>query len=69
MTCCYAQSAKQWVADPQGVHWETFYSYGESTVYGARSAQQELEQITAQGACGYEPAAPAAKTAAACCAG
>ena len=67
-TCCYAQSAKQWIADPQGVHWETFFSYGESTVYGVRDAQQELEQVTAQGIC-CEPAAPAAKSAAACCAG
>jgi catechol 2,3-dioxygenase-like lactoylglutathione lyase family enzyme len=33
-TCCYAQSDKQWIADPQGVAWETFYTYGESTVYG-----------------------------------
>ena len=36
-TCCYAQSDKQWVADPQGVPWETFYTYGESTVYGEGS--------------------------------
>src|ERR1700745_4089436 len=33
-TCCYAKSDKQWIADPQGVPWETFYTYGESTVYG-----------------------------------
>jgi hypothetical protein len=24
MTCCYAQSNKPWVLDPQGVPWETF---------------------------------------------
>ena len=23
-TCCYAKSDKQWIADPQGVPWETF---------------------------------------------
>src|SRR4029077_4362460 len=33
-TCCYAKSDKQWIADPQGVPWETFLTYGESTVYG-----------------------------------
>lgn len=33
-TCCYAQSDKAWVADPQGIAWETFRSFGESTVYG-----------------------------------
>lgn len=37
-TCCYAQSDKQWIADPQGVEWETFYTYGESTVYGTSGA-------------------------------
>src|SRR5947207_12944240 len=31
-TCCYAQSDKQWIADPQGVAWETFFTYGQSTV-------------------------------------
>jgi len=33
-TCCYAQSEKSWIADPQGVPWETFLTAGESTVYG-----------------------------------
>jgi hypothetical protein len=33
-TCCYAQSEKSWIADPQGLSWETFLTSGESTVYG-----------------------------------
>lgn len=33
-TCCYAQSEKSWIEDPQGVQWETFLTTGESTVYG-----------------------------------
>jgi catechol 2,3-dioxygenase-like lactoylglutathione lyase family enzyme len=32
--CCYAISTKSWIADPQGVIWETFLTNGESTVYG-----------------------------------
>ena len=36
-TCCYHKSDKQWIADPQGVPWETFFTYGESTVYGQGS--------------------------------
>ena len=36
-TCCYAKSDKQWIADPQGVPWETFLTYGEATVYGEGS--------------------------------
>ena len=34
-TCCYANSDKTWVADPQGVQWEAFYTYGESETYYA----------------------------------
>lgn len=33
-TCCYAKSEKSWITDPQGVDWETFYTFGASTVYG-----------------------------------
>ena len=33
-TCCYAQSERSWITDPQGVSWETFLTSGESTVYG-----------------------------------
>jgi catechol 2,3-dioxygenase-like lactoylglutathione lyase family enzyme len=32
--CCYAKSEKAWIADLQGVPWETFLTSGESTVYG-----------------------------------
>jgi hypothetical protein len=44
-TCCYAQSDKQWIADPQGVPWETFLTYGESTVYGEGSLAK-LKEVT-----------------------
>jgi catechol-2,3-dioxygenase len=33
-TCCYAQSEKSWIEDPQGIQWETFLTTGESTTYG-----------------------------------
>ena len=33
--CCYARSDKAWVADPQGIPWETFLSIGEEAVYGS----------------------------------
>jgi len=32
--CCYAQSDKYWITDPQGVAWETFHSLGEIPIYG-----------------------------------
>ncbi len=34
-TCCYANSDKSWVSDPQGVEWEAFHTYGESESYTA----------------------------------
>jgi predicted lactoylglutathione lyase len=37
-TCCYAKSEKSWIADPDGVVWETFYTDGEATTYGASPA-------------------------------
>ena len=27
-TCCYAQSEKSWITDPQGLSWETFLTSG-----------------------------------------
>jgi catechol 2,3-dioxygenase-like lactoylglutathione lyase family enzyme len=33
-TCCYAQSEKSWIEDPQGVQWETFLTTGDSSEYG-----------------------------------
>jgi hypothetical protein len=64
-TCCYARSEKQWVADPQGVIWETFYTHGQSTVYGQSAAIEALS-----GAACCEPQATPAVTSssnAACC--
>ncbi len=34
-TCCYAESEKSWIQDPQGIEWETFLTIGASTVYGS----------------------------------
>ncbi|MCU0395124.1 MAG: arsenic resistance N-acetyltransferase ArsN2 [Chitinophagaceae bacterium] len=53
--CCYAKSEKAWITDPQGVSWEAFYTFGETTVYGEgihsrqnkdffREAKSEYEQ-------------------------
>ena len=32
-TCCYANSDKSWITDPQGVEWEAFHTFGESESY------------------------------------
>jgi hypothetical protein len=49
-TCCYAQSDKQWIADPQGVPWETFFTYGEATVYGEGSLAK-LKEASERAVC------------------
>ena len=70
-TCCYATSDKQWIADPQGVPWETFFTYGEATIYGEGSLSK-LTEATERTCCEptccapAEIAQPAAATA--CCA-
>jgi len=49
-TCCYHNSDKQWIADPQGVPWETFFTYGESTVYG-QSTRDKLREANEAACC------------------
>src|SRR5713101_1025313 len=73
-TCCYAKSDKQWIADPQGVPWETFLTYGEATVYGEGSLAK-LREASEAACCAptcCEPeailqSAPQPAAASACC--
>ena len=58
-TCCYAKSEKSWIADPDGVVWEAFFTDGESTVYGDSPALGTLSDSLAADACCL-PATPAA---------
>ena len=46
-TCCYANSEKSWIFDPQGIAWETFLTRGESPVYGT----DVIKSIEADNAC------------------
>jgi catechol 2,3-dioxygenase-like lactoylglutathione lyase family enzyme len=64
-TCCYAQSEKSWISDPQGLSWETFLTTGESTVYGDGADVGAIR--TASGAC-CAPQPAVAPAVAACCA-
>jgi len=50
-TCCYAQSEKSWIDDPQGVQWETFLTMGESTVYGTDEIRSVQEKRQAEAPC------------------
>ena len=56
-TCCYAQSEKSWITDPQGIAWEAFLTSGESEAYGHEPELASLAGApcctpeTAQGEC------------------
>jgi catechol 2,3-dioxygenase-like lactoylglutathione lyase family enzyme len=72
-SCCYAKSEKSWIADPQGLSWETFLTSGESTVYGD-SVDLGSIRTTAAACCTPEAPQPAncapkpdLPAAAACC--
>lgn len=65
-TCCYAKSEKSWIADPDGVVWEAFFTNGEATVYGDSPALSALSAIASDAAC-CAPAMPAVQPAVACC--
>ncbi len=50
-TCCYANSEKSWIEDPQGVQWESFLTLGESTVYGTDEIRSIQEKGQAEAPC------------------
>jgi catechol 2,3-dioxygenase-like lactoylglutathione lyase family enzyme len=41
-TCCYSQSEKNWISDPDGVVWEAFLTTGEAVVYGESPSLEKL---------------------------
>lgn len=40
VNCCYADSKKAWIRDPDGVAWETFHTTGQTTNYGDGTAPE-----------------------------
>ena len=46
-TCCYAESEKSWIFDPEGIAWETFLTRGESPGYGS----DVIQPMDGSGAC------------------
>lgn len=64
-TCCYAESDKYWVKDPQGVAWETFHSLRSAPTFSAPNPVAipiVVAQPAAAACC--TPKAPSAKP---CC--
>jgi catechol 2,3-dioxygenase-like lactoylglutathione lyase family enzyme len=46
--CCYATGQKVWIADPQGVPWETFVTEGASTSFGENFDLELLESSSSR---------------------
>lgn len=44
-TCCYANSEKHWVTDPQGLAWEHFHTLSDAPVFGV--SRPEIPQASA----------------------
>jgi catechol 2,3-dioxygenase-like lactoylglutathione lyase family enzyme len=64
-TCCYATSSKAWIADPQGVVWETFLTKGGASGYGSSPALARLASANAAEVACCAPVIAPAKTG--CC--
>lgn len=47
-TCCYARSEKSWIADPDGIVWEAFFTEGDAIVYGDSPALAALAEPPAK---------------------
>lgn len=65
-SCCYAQSDKYWVTDPQGVAWEQFHTLGNIPLFDG----DEGASCGAAGSCcpAEAPSTPEARSTKACCA-
>jgi catechol 2,3-dioxygenase-like lactoylglutathione lyase family enzyme len=48
-TCCYARSDKHWVADPQGIAWETFHTLDGAPTYGSNRTNEQAAACCASG--------------------
>ena len=59
-TCCYAKSEKSWIADPDGIVWEAFFTDGEATVYGDSPALGTLADSLSEASCCLPGPTPAA---------
>ena len=50
--CCYHQSDKAWVVDPESIRWETFVTHDTTTVYGESNPELEKMRKEKRNSCG-----------------
>lgn len=61
-SCCYAQSDKHWITDPQGIAWEHFHTLGNIPVFHENQASQASSAV-----CCAPPKTNAVAATSACC--
>jgi len=44
-SCCYANSDKYWIEDPQGFAWETFHTLGSVPIYGEEAKRSGEKSV------------------------
>ena len=66
-TCCYAQSEKHWVTDPQGVAWEHFHTLANIPVFSEKAAQVEAASACCAPTPRGKPVGIAVKPSSSCC--
>jgi len=65
VTCCYANSNKHWVNDPQGNAWESFHTLGDAPIFGEDSKLRDTD--TSSSCCIPLYSSPEESHEAACC--
>jgi catechol 2,3-dioxygenase-like lactoylglutathione lyase family enzyme len=66
-TCCYANSEKHWITDPQGIAWEHFHTLSNIPVFSENTTNLTQPASSLQSAC-CQPKTSRTKSAAGCCA-
>lgn len=71
-SCCYANSTKHWVTDPQGIAWEHFHTLGDIPVFSQKATEPEPVATAGLACCAAPAAQPVVvvappKRAPACC--
>jgi lactoylglutathione lyase len=66
-SCCYAQSEKHWITDPQGIAWEHFHTLGNIPVFNEAPANAAKEASEKSRACCAPSSASASSSKKSCC--
>lgn len=66
-SCCYANSDKHWITDPQGIAWEHFHTLGDIPVFGESRGEPAGESACCAPTPRGKPVGIPVKSASGCC--